>query len=304
MSFIAFDAHSVCSIASRADVASLSVLTSATYNNDLNVAYGYLNSLDGSCMVDDTIGQASLNTSDGELGVLTKTARLGCEVTGSAAQVTVKKCRIAVNGNLAYTTGDTTFSAGVLTASTPYYVYIKSTANGLLTSSDFLVSTTAPGDDGYDASNRRCLGVLTSDNTATVKFFSSGHQIESSHPEYVVFNKDTVNTTKRLMVDYFFCSGTCVGAAGTACTLDVKSSGITSVFGSGATGTYVITFAETMSHAANFTECWCNSRDVPTNGNCNLNSTTTTTATIICYTADNATITNARPSCMCLRMIP
>lgn len=148
-----------CSSISRTNAAANSILTSTTYNADLNTVYAAANALDGGCITSGTLEADSLNTTD--FAVPLNAIREGCKVTRSAAAtLSIDKCFLAVNGEWVRTTSATTATWGCTDCSsesnsTTYYLYAKDGSTGSTLTP--LISTTAPNNDGYDASNNRVL---------------------------------------------------------------------------------------------------------------------------------------------------
>ena len=158
--FLPIDARAVCaSPISRTNSSANSVLTSTKYNLDLNTLYTQINELPGDCIEDNTITFDKLNTTS--FATLLNGIQQGCKVTYSnASTVLIDKCIASVNGEFIRTTTTTSASFGCAncsseTSSTLYYLYIKNGSTG--TTITPLILTSAPNNDGYDASNNKVL---------------------------------------------------------------------------------------------------------------------------------------------------
>ena len=96
-----------CSSISRSNVSANSILTSTTYNGDLNTAYTAINAFDGGCITDGTLEVGALNTT--QFAAVTSGLREGCKVTNTDTNtISVDRCMLAVNGALVKTTSATT----------------------------------------------------------------------------------------------------------------------------------------------------------------------------------------------------
>lgn len=145
-----------CTSISRTNNAANSVLTSTKYNLDINTVYTAANAFDGGCITDATLEIGALNTTDYQ--AVLSAPKIGCEVVwNSVSQLTVNKCRIAIDNALTVTATGTNIAYGcsgcsVEAASQTIYIYATtaSTASTL----DLLLSTTVPGDDGYSGTSR------------------------------------------------------------------------------------------------------------------------------------------------------
>jgi len=158
------------------------VLTSTKYNGDHSTIYDRLaGSLDAGCLVDGTLEDGALNTTD--YAALLNGVRDGCAISWSdAATISMGDCIMSVNGNFVKTTTANTVTWGCTgcsaeAASTDYYVYVKTGSTG--TTLTGLITTTAPDPDGYDSSGNKILGRFFNDgssdiNQNTVKSWANG----------------------------------------------------------------------------------------------------------------------------------
>jgi len=134
----------------------LDVLTAAQLNSDNTAIASAVNTVDGSCLTDNTVTEAKLDTST--LGVLLDAVGLGCKISRSDADtISVSICRIGVDGVLTETTGASTVdmacgSCSAETTATDYYLY--ATTASTTTALDLVILTTTPGVDGYSGTSR------------------------------------------------------------------------------------------------------------------------------------------------------
>jgi hypothetical protein len=158
---IASEAYSAtCSSTSRTNYSTGQTLTSSALNADFNQLVSKVNSLDGGCVTDGTLEASALSAAD--FATVTNGIHQGCAlayVDGNTVQV--GKCILSVNGAFVKTTATTNVTWGCSGCSsevavTVYYVYAKTGSTG--TTLNLLISTTAPGVDGYDASSNKVLG--------------------------------------------------------------------------------------------------------------------------------------------------
>jgi hypothetical protein len=148
-----------CTSISRTNNAANSVLTSAKYNADLNSSYSNQNAYDLGCGTDGTLESGALNTTD--FFVPLNYFKDGCKVTRSdGATLSVDKCAMAVNGAWIRTTSANTVTWGCTDCVSEsndarFYLYAKNGSTG--TTLNLLISSTAPNNDGYDASSNKIL---------------------------------------------------------------------------------------------------------------------------------------------------
>lgn len=166
-----------CTTITRSNVAANSILTSTTYNNDLNSIYAPFNttdpgSLDGGCVEPSTLESDSLNSAD--FAPVLNGIHEGCKVSKSDdATISVDRCMLSVNGNFVRTTSATTVTWGCTNpscsaeaASTDYYVYAASDSSS--TDLNLVILDTAPNGDGYDSSNNKVLGWFRNNNSSDI----------------------------------------------------------------------------------------------------------------------------------------
>jgi len=151
--FICHEASAACSSpVSRTNNAANSVLTSSKYNTDLNAVYTAANTVDGSCLTDDTVTSAKLDATT--LGPQLNAIQHGFKCSRSDANtIAISRGWITVNSNSITTTTDTTiqFGCGGCSAEatgTAYYVALKTG-----TVEDPVITTTAPDDKGYSGTS-------------------------------------------------------------------------------------------------------------------------------------------------------
>lgn len=172
---IANEAYSAtCAATSRTNYSTGQVLTSSALNSDLNQLVSKVNSLDGGCVTDGTLEATSLNSSD--FSVVLNGIQQGCVLSYvDANTVQVGKCILSLNGAFVKTTSTNNVTWGCSGCSaeatdTLYYVYAKTGSAG--TTLNLLISTTAPGSDGYDGSLNKVIGSFYNDAASAVGSFS------------------------------------------------------------------------------------------------------------------------------------
>jgi len=163
--------YGACNSISRVNAGPNSVLTSTKYNGDLNTVYAHTNNFDGECITANTIPFTALSLTD--FDVLLNAPKEGCKITKSdAATIAVGECRLAINGAYVTTTTTTTETWGCSGCSaeansTVYYVYAADGSSG--STLNILISTTAPGEDGYDGSNNRVIGKFFNNSSGDIE---------------------------------------------------------------------------------------------------------------------------------------
>lgn len=214
--FLPIDARAVCaSPISRTNSSANSVLTSTKYNLDLNTLYTHVNNLPGDCIQDSTITFDKLDTSS--FAALLNGIQQGCKVTYSnASTVLIDKCIASVNGEFIRTTTTTSASFGCAncsseTSSTLYYLYIKDGSTG--TTITPLILTSAPNNDGYDASNNKVLARFYNNSSGDIDQYSIDQwHLNKFIPQDTGWINDgaikitaaTVNPSKGSVVNYDF----------------------------------------------------------------------------------------------------
>lgn len=159
-----------CTNTTRTNYSTGQVLTSSALNADLNQLVTKLNAFDGGCTTSGTLEFDALNTSN--FGAMLNGITEGCKVSRSDSNtLSVGKCIASVNGNLIKTSSANTVTwgcsgcAGEASSST-FYVYAKTGSTG--TTLDLLISSTAPGEDGYDVSSNKVLGSFYNDSSNNI----------------------------------------------------------------------------------------------------------------------------------------
>lgn len=172
--FLSFAYAGTCSSLSRNNYSANSILTSTALNADFNQLITQVNNFDLGCGASGTLELDALNTSD--FAALLNGIQQGCKVDySSASTLSVGKCLMSINGNLVRTTTATTvaFGCGGCTAesaSTKYYVYAKTDSTG--TTLNLLISTTAPGTDGFDGSGNKVLAEFYNNGSSNIDQYS------------------------------------------------------------------------------------------------------------------------------------
>jgi hypothetical protein len=171
LSIISIECWANCtSPLSRTNSSPNTVLTNSKYNNDLNTVYSHVNNMSGTCLQDSSISAVKLDTTS--LPPLVFAIKEGCKVSYSDSNtLSVGKCIVSVNGNYIKTTSNTTVTWGCSscsseTSSGTFYVY--ATSSSPLT---FFLSTTAPGEDGYNGTSR-VLGRFYNDASGSIDQYS------------------------------------------------------------------------------------------------------------------------------------
>jgi hypothetical protein len=163
-----------CSTTTRTNYSAGQVLTSSALNADFNQIVSKVNSLDGGCVTDGTLEASALNASD--FATVTNGIHEGCPlVYVDANTVGVGKCILSVNGNFVKTTTQTNVTWGCSgcaseLSSNLYYVYAKTGSTG--TSLNLLISSTAPGADGYDGSLNKIIGRFFNNSSNNINQYS------------------------------------------------------------------------------------------------------------------------------------
>lgn len=224
-----------CTTTSRTNYSLGQKLTSSALNADLNQLITKVNSLDGGCVTDGTLEASSLNATD--FAAVTNGIHQGCTLTYiDANTVQVGKCILSVNGTLVKTTtannvtwGCTSCSAEL--ASTQYYIYAKTGSSG--TTLNLLISTTAPGADGYDASGNKVLGKFFNNSSSAIDPLMTNWKINGFIEEKDMFS-----------FSYGTTNATTVCSASPCSYLNQANDKVTSVT-LGLAGVYTATFART-----------------------------------------------------------
>lgn len=161
---------------SRTNYSANQVLTSTALNADLNQLITGVNTVDGSCLSDDTVTFAKLDSTS--FAVPLNAIKQGLKVVrNDAASLLVEKGWAAVNG--AWTTNSTAKSidhscsgCAAESASTLYYVYLKTGVSATMATTDLLISTTAPDSHGYDTSSNLILARYYQDADSNIDQYS------------------------------------------------------------------------------------------------------------------------------------
>lgn len=241
--FIAGEAFAgTCSTTSRTNYTNGQVLTSTALNTDFNQLVSKSNSFDGGCVTDGSLEAAALNST--EFATVTNGIHEGCALTYSDTNtIGVGKCILSSNGNLVKTTVQTNVTWGCSgcaseASASLYYLYAKATSVG--TTLDLLISSTAPGTDGFDLSAGKVLGKFYNNNANdissasimswNVNKFSAPTSALNSPMDRFTFNYGTGNVNTVCSAD--------------PCFVDQSEAYVTKVSWN-TTGAHTITFART-----------------------------------------------------------
>lgn len=250
--FISSEAFAgTCSTTSRTNYTNGQVLASTTLNTDFNQLVSKSNSFDGGCVTDGSLEAAALSST--EFATVTNGIHEGCALTYSDSNtIGVGKCILSSNGNLIKTTIQTNVTWGCTSCSDEasaslYYLYAKPTSVG--TTLNLLISTTAPGTDGFDLSAGKVLGkfynnAANSIDIQSVYNWSSGRYIPAVSRDF---------TAPAESFSFYFGGANVVTpcTSGVCATLKQSGNFITSIERGVTAGNYTITFARP------HTTMWC-----------------------------------------------
>lgn len=183
-----------CTTTTRTNYTTGQTLTSTALNADFNQLVTKANAFDGGCVTDGTLEASALNSTD--FAAVTNGIHQGCALAYSDANtISVGKCILGVNGNFVKTTTANTVTWGCTgcdaeASSSLYYVYAKTGSSG--TTLNLLISSTAPGVDGYDLSSNKVLGLFVNGPTLDITESSIeswvGNSFKSKIVEHFTFN--------------------------------------------------------------------------------------------------------------------
>lgn len=238
-----------CTTTTRTNFSNGQVLTSTALNADLNQLVTKVNSLDGGCVTDGTLEAASLNATD--FATVTNGIHQGCALTYvDANTVGVRKCILSVDGNFVKTTSQTNVTWGCTdcsaeAANTQYYVYARATSTG--TTLNLLISTTAPGVDGYNATFDKVLGRIFNNNSSAIDQYSldAWSSIGFSATDGVSATPGLTSKAKSFKFSYGTTNATTVCSANPCTYLDQIGDHVSSVGMTGIAGEYTVTLAST-----------------------------------------------------------
>jgi hypothetical protein len=199
-----------CSSTSRTNYSTGQTLTSSALNADFNQLVSKVNSLDGGCVTDGTLEASALSAAD--FATVTNGIHQGCAlayVDGNTVQV--GKCILSVNGSFVKTTTTNNVTWGCSgcsseVVSTAYYVYAKSGSSG--TTLNLLISTTAPGVDGYDGSSNKVIG----------KFFNNASSAIASTSLFS-WNGNGYHQPQRVSFSFTYSDGAATPCSGACSTV-------------------------------------------------------------------------------------
>jgi hypothetical protein len=163
-----------CTSTTRTNYVTSQVLTSSALNADFNQLVTKANSFDGGCVADGTLELSAMNTTD--YAPVLKGIQEGCKVSySSASTISVGRCLASVNGAMVATTSANTAAFGCSgcsaeVASTTYYAYIKTGSTGTTLTPSIL--TTAPNEDGYNASGDKVLARFYNNASSNIDQYS------------------------------------------------------------------------------------------------------------------------------------
>jgi hypothetical protein len=182
-----------CTTTSRNNYSTNQILTSSALNADFNQLVTKANAFDGGCVTTGTLESDALETS--QFAPVLNGITEGCTVSySSASELSVGACIASVNGNFVRKTTATTVAFGCSGCSaeansTTYYAYINKTSTG--STLNLLISTTAPGVDGYDASGNKVLARFYNNSSGNI----SQYQIDQWNGKQFE-NRNNVNRTR------------------------------------------------------------------------------------------------------------
>ena len=242
-----------CTSISRSNYSANSVLTSSALNLDFNTVYGAYNAIDGGCVTDGTLEFSALSAAD--FASITSGVHQGCTLAYSDTNtISVGKCIATVNGFSIKTTAANTVTWGCSgcsseVSSTQYYVYIKTGSTG--TTLNLLISTTAPGVDGYDGSNNKVIGRFFNNASSAINQYSVQSWSTGSYSvsDGKVFGPGATSAIEHFTFS-FGATATTNCTTGTCAYLnEIGSSAVSSVVFS-STGIFNVNFARTYSEVA------------------------------------------------------
>lgn len=187
-----------CSSISRTNFSPNTVLRSTDLNSQFNTVYAAANALDGGCVTDGTL---ELGAADSTWDPIKDYIFSGCKVTYSdASTIAISRCYLGVNGNIVQKSTSSTVAFGCTncsseTSGTVYYIYVANGSTGSTLTP--LILTTAPNEDGYDASNNRVIGRFYNNDNSDIDQYSLDHWVN--------------NRFEQVYKDYFNVSGTFTG---------------------------------------------------------------------------------------------
>ncbi len=152
----------------------------------------------GGCITDSTIASTALDSS---LDAVKNGIAQGCALSYvDANTVQVSKCVLSVAGKFVKTSVTTNVTWGCSScssevSSTQYYVYALITSSG--TTLNLLISSSAPGSDGFDVSGNKIIGRFYNDSSSNI--------VQSSIYSWVVngYNPAPPNQTQQTPWDSF-----------------------------------------------------------------------------------------------------
>lgn len=241
-----------CATTSRTNYSSGQVLTSSALNADFNQLVSKSNAFDGGCVTDGTLEASALNSTDFES--VTNGIHQGCAVVYSDANtVGVGDCILSVNGTFVKTTSQTNVTWGCVGCSaelsnTLYYLYAKTGSEG--STLNLLISTTAPGVDGYDASFNKVLGKFYNGVTGAAGDIYSGSIQNWGSNNFLTSGFDAAYSTPSSFGFYFGAAGglnpcTVAGACG---YLDTFNGRVVSFVRTASTGVYTLTTSQAYNY--------------------------------------------------------
>lgn len=154
-----------CTQTTRTNYNALQVLKASDLNADFNQLVNKANAMDGGCISNGTLEPSAFDVV--EFATVTNGIHQGCPlIYVNNNTIGIGKCILSVGGNFVKTILQTNvtwgcFECSVEASNTQFYIYAKNGSNG--TTLNLLISTTAPGSDGYDSGGNKVLG----------KFFNS-----------------------------------------------------------------------------------------------------------------------------------
>jgi hypothetical protein len=166
---------------SRSTFSPNTTIRSSLVNTQFDTVYNHVNNMDGDCIQDSSLPASKIDTTT--VPSLVYAIKEGCKVSYSDANtLAVGKCIISINGNYIKTTSNTTVTWGCSScsaevSSTTYYLYATSASSLTLK-----ISTTAPGEDGYNGTDRALARFYNDASSAIDQYSIDNWRVNSFVP--------------------------------------------------------------------------------------------------------------------------
>lgn len=261
LGFLINASAATCTTTSRTNYSTGQVLTSSALNADFNQLVTKSNAFDGGCITDGTLEASALNSTD--FGAVTNGTAQGCALTYvDANTIGIGKCMLGVNGSFVKTATQANVTWGCSGCSSEataaqYYLYAKTGSSG--TTLTGLISTTAPGADGYDVSGNKILGKFynnaSSDITRQSIIGYNGYGFGDSSSSMAVYGSNIGG--KVFSVAYYGANRTTACSSNPCTYSDVLGTGVVSSVGRSSGGSYTLNLNFAVNR--NRTSCWVSS---------------------------------------------